>query len=80
MSETDLKRAVTKALDEAESKVFEIAEDRVVDSVRGINDLVGPALERIQAAYERGSTITGKVATTHRPINPNNNGTARFTL
>ncbi|MEY4338299.1 MAG: replicative helicase [Actinomycetota bacterium] len=50
---------VTKALDEAESKVFEIAEDRVVDSTRVVSDLMSPAMEKLQAAYERGSAITG---------------------
>ena len=50
---------VTKALDEAESKVFEIAEDRVADTVRNINDLLNPALERLQDLYDRGANITG---------------------
>lgn len=50
---------VTKALDEAESKVFEIAEDRVVDSVRNINDLLPSALQHLQDLYERGAIVTG---------------------
>ena len=50
---------VTKALDEAESKVFEIAEDRVVDSIRAVGDLMDPAMQRLQEAYERGTAITG---------------------
>jgi replicative DNA helicase len=50
---------VTKALDEAESKVFEIAEDRVVDSTRVVSDLMAPTMEKLQQAYERGSAITG---------------------
>ena len=50
---------VTKALDEAESKVFEVAEDRVVDSTRPLGDLLPVAMDKLQETYERGDTITG---------------------
>jgi len=50
---------VAKALDEAETKVFEVAEDRVVDSVQPIGDLMPLALDALQATYERGDSITG---------------------
>jgi replicative DNA helicase len=50
---------VTKAVDEAESKVFEIAEHRVVDSTKVIGDLLGLTMTDLEHAYERGSTITG---------------------
>ena len=50
---------VTKALDEAESKVFEIAEDRVVDSTRALGDLISPVMDRLQETYDRGASITG---------------------
>ena len=50
---------VTKALDEAESKVFEIAEDRVVDSTRPLSDLLPMAMDKLQETFDRGDTITG---------------------
>lgn len=50
---------VTKALDEAETKVFEVAEDRVVDSTRPLADLLPIAMDQLQETFERGDTITG---------------------
>jgi replicative DNA helicase len=50
---------VTKALDEAESKVFEVAEDRIVDSTKSLSDLLPLAMDRLQETYERGDIITG---------------------
>jgi replicative DNA helicase len=50
---------VTKALDEAESKVFEVAEDRVVDSTRPLSELLPIAMDRLQETYDRGDIITG---------------------
>ncbi|MEN9645305.1 MAG: replicative helicase, partial [Actinomycetota bacterium] len=50
---------VTKALDEAETKVFEVAEDRVVDSTRPLADLLPVAMDQLQETFERGDTITG---------------------
>ncbi len=50
---------VTKALDEAESKVFEVAEDRVVDSTRDLSSLLPLAMDRLQENFERGDTISG---------------------
>jgi replicative DNA helicase len=50
---------VNKALDEAETKVFEVAEDRVVDSTRPLGDLIPVAMDRLQETYERGDIITG---------------------
>jgi len=50
---------VTKALDEAETKVFEVAEDRVVDSTRSLSDLMPTAMDRLQETFERGDIITG---------------------
>ncbi|MFM2070204.1 MAG: replicative helicase [Actinomycetota bacterium] len=50
---------VTKALDEAESRVFEIAEDRVVDSTRSLSDLLPLAMDKLQETFDRGDTITG---------------------
>jgi replicative DNA helicase len=50
---------VTKALDEAETKVFEIAENRVTDSTRQLGDLLPGAMDRMQETYDRGDVITG---------------------
>lgn len=50
---------VTKALDEAETKVFEVAEDRVIDSTRPLSDLLPLAMDKLQETFERGDTITG---------------------
>jgi replicative DNA helicase len=50
---------VTKAVDVAESKMFEVAEDRVVDSTRPIQELLNVAMDQLEQNYERGDTITG---------------------
>jgi len=50
---------VTKALDEAETKMFEVAEDRVIDSTRALGDLLTVAMDRLQETYDRGDSITG---------------------
>ncbi|MCU1394273.1 MAG: dnaB [Ilumatobacteraceae bacterium] len=50
---------VSKALDEAETKVFEVAEDRVTDSVMPLGDLMPLAMDKLQETYERGDIITG---------------------
>ena len=50
---------VTKALDEAETKIFEVAEDRVIDSTLPLADLLPIAMDRLQETFERGDIITG---------------------
>ena len=50
---------VSKALDEAESKVFELAEDRITNSTRPLSDLLPLAMDHLQETYERGDIITG---------------------
>ena len=50
---------VTKALDEAETKIFEVAEDRVIDSTRPLSDLLPLAMDKLQETFERGDSITG---------------------
>jgi replicative DNA helicase len=50
---------VTSALDEAESKVFEVAEDRVADTTASLDDLLPAMLERLQETYDRGDIVTG---------------------
>jgi replicative DNA helicase len=50
---------VTKALDEAETKVFEVAERRVTDTTRQLSNLLAFTMDQLQETFERGSTITG---------------------
>ena len=50
---------VTQAVDTAESKMFEVAEDRVVDSTKPIGELLNLAMDELEKAFERGDTITG---------------------
>jgi len=50
---------VTKALDRAESLVYEVNERRVTDSTRELSDLLGENLQRFEDLYERGDAITG---------------------
>ncbi|MFZ9628306.1 MAG: replicative DNA helicase [Ilumatobacteraceae bacterium] len=50
---------VQKALDDAESRVYSIAEQRVVDSTRLLTDLLAPAMDTLQDIYDRGAAITG---------------------
>jgi replicative DNA helicase len=58
---------VTKALDEAETRVFEVAERRVTDSTRPLSDLLSHTMDQLQETFERGSAITG---TPHRVSRP----------
>jgi replicative DNA helicase len=50
---------VEKALDEAETRVFAVADDRVVESTRPLSDLLPVAMDRLQETFERGDSITG---------------------
>ncbi len=50
---------VAKALDEAETKVFEVAEDRVIDSTKQLSELLPIAMDKLQETFDRGDTITG---------------------
>ncbi len=50
---------VIKALDKAETKVFKVAEQRVTDSTRQLDELLSEAMDRLQETYDRGDTITG---------------------
>jgi replicative DNA helicase len=56
---------VTKALDEAETKVFEVAEDRVIDSTRPLGDLLPLAMDKLQETFDRGDSITGTATGFH---------------
>ena len=50
---------VIKALDEAETKVFNVAEQRVTDTTRTIEELLPEVMDHLQETYDRGDTITG---------------------
>jgi replicative DNA helicase len=50
---------VADALDQAESKVFKVADRRVADTYAEIGKLLQDAVERIEENYGRQSTITG---------------------
>ena len=50
---------VRKAIDSAEQKVFDIAEQRDTDSTRPINELLSLVNDHLEANYGRGDTITG---------------------
>lgn len=55
----DVPDDVAAVIDAAESKVFEVAQHRVADSLAPIRDLLGANLDRLEELYERGETITG---------------------
>ena len=50
---------VTKAVDLAESMVFQVAQRRVTDSTRLMGDLLNDTLDHIERLYERGDALTG---------------------
>ena len=50
---------VVAAVDEAESKVFQVAQRRVTDTMAPIKDLMEAGLDRLEHLYEKGEAITG---------------------
>ena len=50
---------VEAAVDRAESMVFEVAERRGTDSLRPLRELLSDSLDRLEALYGRGESITG---------------------
>jgi len=50
---------VAKAVDQAESLVYEVGQGRVADTMAQIRDLLDANLDRLEQLYERGATITG---------------------
>jgi len=50
---------VGAALDQAESKIFEVAEKRVTDSTAQLSDLLEATLDRLEQMYERKDDVTG---------------------
>ncbi|MGI9595194.1 MAG: replicative DNA helicase [Acidimicrobiales bacterium] len=50
---------VIKAIDDAESRMFEVAQRRVTNTTALIKDLLSANLDRLETLYERGDAITG---------------------
>ncbi len=50
---------VTKAIDTAESMVYDLSQHRITDSTAELSDLLGPTLGRIEVLHDRGDAITG---------------------
>ena len=50
---------VAKAVDDAESRMFEVAQRRVANTTAEIKDLLGANLDRLEMLYEQGDTVTG---------------------
>ena len=56
---------VAAAIDEAETKVFKVADRRVSNSYVEIGELMKQAIERIEENFARGDTITGTATGLH---------------
>ena len=50
---------VTKAVDSAETLMFDVGQGRVADTIAPIRELLDLNLDRLEQLYERGETITG---------------------
>lgn len=50
---------VTKALDDAESMMFRVAEHRQTNTMSRLHDLLDQTIDNLEALYERGQSITG---------------------
>ena len=50
---------VTKAIDSAETMVFNLSQGRAADSMAPIRELLDSNLDRLEQLYEQGDTITG---------------------
>jgi len=50
---------VEGAIDRAETMMFEVAQRRVTDSVAPLSDLLRLSLDRLEALYEKGESVTG---------------------
>jgi len=50
---------IATTIDRAESMVFEVAERRVTDTLKPLHDLLADSLDRLEALYDRGDSITG---------------------
>ena len=70
---------VDDALDEAETKIFKVADRRVSDTYIEIGELMKGAIERIEENFTRGDTITG-VATGYADLDEMLSGLQPSTL
>ncbi|HET9691648.1 MAG TPA: replicative DNA helicase [Acidimicrobiales bacterium] len=50
---------VEAVVDEAEAMVFEVAERRTTDTLKPLNRLLEDSLDRLEALYARGESVTG---------------------
>jgi replicative DNA helicase len=50
---------VVKAVDDAEARMFDVAQRRVTNTTSEIKDLLSANLDRLELLYEQGDTITG---------------------
>lgn len=50
---------VVKAVDDAEARMFEVAQRRVTNSTAEIKELLAKNLDRLEALYDRGESLTG---------------------
>ena len=50
---------VVKAVDDAEARMFDVAQRRVANTTSEIKDLLSANLDRLELLYEQGDTITG---------------------
>ena len=50
---------VAQALDAAETRVFQIAEDRVADTTRSLDDLLPEIFQQLEDTFHRGDVVTG---------------------
>jgi len=50
---------VDKLIDDAESRMYSVAERRLTDTTAPIGDLLGLTLDRLEQLYNRGESITG---------------------
>lgn len=50
---------VTKAVDQAESMIFNLAQHRVASTTASVHELLGETLDRLEKLYERGDTVVG---------------------
>ncbi|MCL4156335.1 UNVERIFIED_CONTAM: hypothetical protein GTU68_043280 [Idotea baltica] len=50
---------VVRAVDDAESRMFEVAQRRVTNSTAEIKDLLSDNLDRLETLYEQGDAVTG---------------------
>ena len=58
---------VTKTLDQAEQKVFDLAENRVTDTTKEVKEIIGLVVDDLERIIEQGHILTG-VATGYTDI------------